>query len=99
MFPLSHTYSSLFKISFSEFTTDKAAAVKHCAALGLYVFTFWRQDIYERHRSERADGTWCTAAHFEHLGKLDGGVQQRRMARDFLNYYTGRNIFRKKLEP
>ncbi len=95
---LSHTHSSV-GLSHSEFTTDKAAAIKHCVALGLYVETFWKQDIYNsecHHPSQEPHSTSCTTAHLEHLRSAQLNGELHRKAYDFLTHYSRLHALRKE---
>ena len=79
-----------------EFTTDKAAAVKHCAALGVYVRTFWGQNIYKYHKLT-PDGPWCTEANLRHLASVNLRSEGHLNARDFIYNYAEGQMLRKFL--
>ncbi len=83
-----------------EFATDKEAAVKHCAALGLYVHAFWGQDIYEGHLP-KADGSWCTETNLRHAASVQSqlvpGGGEHGNIRQFLHNHVEGSYFRKEL--
>ena len=90
---LSHFLSITSEFA-SDNPRDKEAAVKHCAALGVYVRTFWGRDIFVR-QMETPDDPWCTEANVRHLKSLNLASEGHRNAREFLNNYAIGNAFRK----
>ena len=102
-----HPNSSLsyFSSITSEFASDnrqdKETAVKHCAALGVYVRSFWARDIFVPY-IETPDGSlWCTAAIRGHVASmhLELNGEGHRKAREFLRYYSAHGSFRKETGP